>query len=231
LKILIVSRAISYMSTDVYDLPKIFKPALDSLFALKKRKRWTVDIIFLNHRGIYTSESKGLKFSWLYETMPTFMHEARRIALSHGYTHLMIVEPDIVLPKNALIELMGTLKDCNIAVGIYPERPSKIKDFSRRGQPLNGWLVCMPWNKNSRAEMAIARRKSFLVEGCAGFGCVLMNTESISWCSFPQRDLSGNGPDFGFYESARANGLKIYANPNVRCGHIENNGKIIRGPP
>jgi len=231
-KILIVSRALSYKSEKVYDIPNIFKPALDSLFTLKKHKDWTVDIIFLNYRGIYTPNSKGLKFSWIYETMPCFMHEATHIAITRGYDYLMIVEPDIVLPKNALNELMDTLADgCDIAVGIYPERPSKIKDFSRRGQPLNGWLVCMPWNKNPKAERNIARRLAFSIEGCAGFGCVLMGINAIQNCIFPQRGKYGDGPDFGFYERARALSLKVYANPNVRCGHIENDGKIIRGPP
>ena len=230
-KILIVSRALSYKSEKVYDIPDIFKPALDSLFTLKKHKDWTVDIIFLNHRGIYTPDSKGLKFSWIYESMPYWIYEARRIAISGIYDYLLIVEPDIVLPKHALNKLMDLLLDgCDIAVGIYPERPSKIKNFSRRGQPLNGWLVCMPWNKNPKAEMGIARRKPFEIDGCAGFGCVLMKVRTIERCSFPRRDLNDNGPDFAFYEAARYVCLKIYAHPNVRCGHIENDGKIIRGP-
>jgi len=232
LKILIVSRAISYMSEDVYDLPKIFKPAFDSLFTLKKRKDWKVDIMFLNH-AVFTPKSKGLRFSWLYESMPSFMMETTNIAIPRNYQYLMIAEPDIVLPKDAIIRLIDTinLRKCDIAVGIYPERPSKVKDFSRRGQPLNGWLVCMPWNKNPKAEMGIARRKSFPVDGCAGFGCVLMNHKAMNECRFPSRGKDGDGPDFGFYENARVLKLKIYANPNVRCGHIENNGKIIRGPP
>ena len=230
-KILIVSRAISYEAKNVYDLPKIFKPALDSLFTLQKHKSWIVDIIFLNYAGRCTPHTKGLKFSWLYEAMPAFMSEAQSIANKKAYDCLMIVEPDIVLPKSALINLMDTLKDCDIAVGIYPERPSKIKDFSRRGQPLNGWLVCMPWNKNPKAERNIARRSTFSVEGCAGFGCVLMSRQAIIRCRCPSRGKNDDGPDFGFYENARALHLRVCANPNVRCGHIENNGKIIRGPP
>ena len=73
--------------------------------------------------------------------------------------------------------------------------------------------------------MSIIRNKPFEIEGCAGFGCVLMSVKAIERCSFPRRDLHGNGPDFAFYEAARAVCLKIYANPNVRCRHIENNGK------
>lgn len=232
MRILIVSRAVSYMSKKVYDVPDIFKPARKSIFALKKLKNWTVDILFLNYSGIYNPKTKNMRFSWIYEAMPSFMFETIRMATKGKYDFVMVVEPDIILPQDALINLMHTfiVHNCDIAIGIYPERPSKVKNFARKGQPLNGWLVCMPWNNNPKAEMDITRRHPFEIEGCAGFGCVLMNTKLMRMCSFPQRDTNGNGPDFAFYESARSIGLKIYANPDVRCGHIENNGKIIRGP-
>lgn len=227
IKILIVYRITTYQSSKVYDLPKAFRLSFISLFDLCKGKDWSVDMFMLNH---YKFEPDiPLQFGWIYESMPSFLEIARTVAKAGNYDYLFITEPDIILPENCLINLVETKAD--IAVGIYPERPSKIGDwFNREGQPPNGWLVCMPWNRNRGAEKAVAQRKTFKLTGCAGFGCVLLNRESLDKISFPQRDTAGNGPDFGFYQKAREQNLNILCNPNIRCKHIELDGTIIEGP-
>jgi len=228
MRFLIVCRITSFQSEKVYDLPKIWKPALESILNLHKDKDWKVDIFMLNYHK-YPPDIP-LQFDWIYESMPAFLEIARKIALEGGYDYLFIVEPDIVLPKDTLIEFLK-VSDWDIITGIYPERPSKVGSWSnRRGQPPNGWLICMPWNRNPQAEKSIAERKSFIVTGCAGFGCVLLRRKAFMNISFPSRDRVGNGPDFGFYEDARNKNLNILCCPNIRCGHIENDGTIIEGP-
>jgi len=227
MKILIVYRITTYQHEKVHGLPRSFKPAFDSILNLDKKKEWEVDILMLNHYA-YPPDAP-LKFSWIYESMPSFFNVLLNFV---WYKYILVVEPDIILPNDALIKLIETNAD--IVSAIYPERPSKVKNFPRGNQPSNGWLVSMPWNANPHAEISIAQRIPFKITGCAGFGCVLLTDRAMSLVvPFPSRDKNGkgsNGPDFAFYEKARNQNLNIICNPNIRCKHIEDDGTIIEGP-
>jgi len=229
MRILIVYRITSYNSENIYDLPRTFKPSLDSVLRLKKQKNWKVDIFMFNYHKYKPDDP--LKFSWIYESMPTFLDNARKVALLGNYDAMLFVEPDIILPQDALIRFFSGCPAWDIMAGIYPERPSKIGNWTNRGgQPPNGWLVCMPWNQNPEAERAIAQRRLFKLTGCAGFGCIMLKRKALKLVQFPSRDTADNGPDFGFYQDARKRNLNILCNPNIKCKHIESDGTIIEGP-
>jgi len=216
---------ITYNHDVVYGLRAVYKKALNSWLDMKKPKDSQVDVIFVN-RHKHKVQRAGEAGYW--EDMTTAYKLTQNIAIQHGYDYLLIVDPDMILPQEALIKLIETGGD--VITCLVPERPSKIGSWGTRGnQPSNGWLVCMPWNKNKKAEMAIAQRKVFYITGCGGGGCTLLNRKAIESNLFDWI-LRRNSPDFSMWENARRKNLITVCNPNIRCKHIEPDGTIVEGP-
>lgn len=225
MKILMMCRMITYNRTIVYGLNRHYLKALHSWLALSKPKDSQVDLIMVN-RHKHKEQKAGAMGYW--EDMTYSYQLTNNIAKKEGYDYLLILDPDMILPQNALIKLIATKGD--VVTAIFPERPSKIGGWkTREGQPPNGWLQCMPWNKNKKAEDAIRENRIFHVTGCGGGGCTLLNRKAIESNLFVW-SLKKNSPDFSMWINARRSRLVTLCNPTIKCKHIEPNGVIIEGP-
>lgn len=135
--------------------------------------------------------------------------------LCPGATHLFFTEMDMILPKNAIVDLLEM--DVDIATGIYFLRGGD-------GQPCLYKKVITtrenPW-VHTPVSM-FPTYENFRVD-CPGFGCVLFKRKVFETVKFPWFDLAEGkyGSDMYFYTKAKDAGLEVWANPKVMCDQID----------
>ena len=144
-----------------------------------------------------------------------------RAAVDGGFDYCLMVDSDIVLPVDALANLLDPQAD--VVLGAYRE-----KRFMDRGRYLNvhrhtptDYVLesCMT------AEELDCPWPRVTVKG-GGTGCLMVSVAALRalpepWFEFVEY---GNGEclseDLYFCEKARANGLTVWADTRVRCGHV-----------
>lgn len=141
------------------------------------------------------------------------LNKARKFALAEGYDYLLSLEWDIVPPPHALLTLMSN--DADVAVGLYPERPSKVHTLGGK------LLVCNPGNSIPEAEEKVKLGMPFqITHGDAGLGCVLVNQKVME--NHPFKWVRG------WYQEMYKKGLKVVLDPRVLCYHVDRDGSIIK---
>ena len=137
------------------------------------------------------------------------------MALKKGCDYIWFIDTDMVIPPNALEELIGMNKD--IASGVYfiksPPYTPLIRD------ELDGkYLFREDINFNEISECA-----------GVGLGCCLINADVFKKLEFPWFKLdwvkwggttNQISEDLYFCKEARKKGFKIHVNTGVICGHI-----------
>jgi len=224
MKIIIIYRMITFSGNRVYTLNSNYKKAFDSILDLEKPENSQVDIILINSH--VEPERGGDEGLW--DCLLEMYDRMQRYARENYYDYMFIVDPDVIFPKNALIDLIVTNAD--VACGLVPERPSKVKDWHRAGRPPNGWAISMPWNKNHESVEGIRKNKLFRVTGSGSEASTLLNRRAIDTTGLFIRTRYSNSPDFTFWDNARKANLICLCNPNIRCKHMEADGTIIGGP-
>lgn len=136
-------------------------------------------------------------------------------------THLFLTESDMILPKDAIVNLLKLDKDA--ASGIY---------FLRGGQgtpclfmPAKATHANNPYGHTQVT--AFPEDKPFKI-GCPGLGCVLIKRKVFETLKPPWFDLKesddkgrGWGSDMYFYYHLRQAGFECWVAPSVKCDQIE----------
>lgn len=148
-------------------------------------------------------------------------------ALDGKYDYVLMVDSDIVLPKDALACL--TWWHLDIVLGAYPRKddPSKSEAFLDLGIDFEDqYRVTIDSMKNSKHSLV-------KIKG-GGFGCALINTEVFRKIGYPyfkyvvydteNRFLS---EDLYFCIKAKNAGYDIFLDNRVLCGHIAK--KVVEG--
>ncbi len=156
--------------------------------------------------------------------------------LQTDFTHLLFVDSDMIIPKNALMKLLSNGKD--VVTGLYFQKKEPFFPVigKRLGDRLE-WLV--DYQQNSLIE----------VEYC-GMGCLLIKREVLE-TMLPKIEVIDGIPQFFRYsknftediyfcDKVRENGFTIFCDTTVKCGHIrqtsvteadfiKSKGKIVTG--
>jgi hypothetical protein len=137
------------------------------------------------------------------------------LALEHC-THVFLTESDMCLPDATIVDLLAL--DKPIASGIYFLR-------NGNGQPcLYKRMVGLPANPYAQTPLTIfPLEQPFRLDGCPGFGCVLIKREVFEKMSKPWFDIKQghHGSDLYFYTNAVKAGFEVWIDPRVRCGQVE----------
>ena len=153
------------------------------------------------------AQSKGAPVEWVRNTLA-------RMCLDGNYTHLMMMDSDIVPPEN-IVEL---LLECD-----HPMAAAIVPIY------IAGKIVSNVRIEIDGAEVFMERcpsDKPFLVKA-AGTGCVLIAREvfeRIPWPWFEyHEEFDGTriGEDIDFSMKAAKYGLQYMAHPKALCGHIK----------
>jgi hypothetical protein len=154
----------------------------------------------------------GIKFKVRLER-GTIVHMARehlaKYAIENGFTHVFWLDADMVFQPWILKYLFDTGKE--FISGVYRGRHGEEHNFTL-------YEKSEPWTLYKTIPDDI-----FEIAAC-GFGCVLMETrllkeidELFNACFLPSEGL---GEDISFCKRMIIAGNKMYANPEVRLGHI-----------
>lgn len=162
----------------------------------------------------------------------TARNRIARIALDRKADFVLMIDNDVVLPKDALQNLLNDRKD--VTLGIYAHRDT---DNIYRGRT----CVCKLYDENGKkhfnypleSEYSEQEIKSLRESGQykvqihgGGMGCALIMTEVFNRIDYPWYDWTnykGGGmlsEDLYFCENCRKHGIPIYTDTRVVCGHM-----------
>lgn len=138
-------------------------------------------------------------------------------ALSGGYDHVLMVDSDIIIPSNALLNMLESPVD--VCFGVYPRKNTETGETELFKD--NSFDFKNRYTVNELDEMESHRIK---VKG-GGFGCVLIKTEVFKNLSYPWFEYMSYDNDTFLSEDlcfcVRASvHYSFEADTRVRCGHI-----------
>lgn len=164
----------------------------------------------------------------------TARNHIAQMAINKGVDYVLMVDNDVVLPHDALINLLDDPKD--VCLGYYAHRDS---DNIYRGrtcvcklqQPDGGYYFNYPLESEYTAEelkdlKASGTYKQAIHGG--GMGCAFIRTDVFQEINYPWYDWinyndSNRGmlsEDLYFCEQCKGHGIPIYTDSRVGCGHI-----------
>ena len=140
-----------------------------------------------------------------------------RWALEANCSHLLMVDSDMVLPENAIADLMSNETD--VCLGYY------VRGTSDDGRTNVAKLGSSNDDCYMASELA-ALSPSIVPVKSGGFGCALIRTSvfrRIPQPWFVYRDYvggSGLSEDYDFCKKCHEAGISVYVDTRVACGHI-----------
>lgn len=137
-------------------------------------------------------------------------------AVQLGYDWLLMVDSDVLVPRNTLLRLTQTTGA--VCLGCYPRRHTQngVVELFRTGQ--KDYVETF-----TSAELDLIQAP-FEVKG-GGFGCAMIRVEALRalpkpwfrYVEYPNGAVLSE--DNYFCGQVRASGRKVFADPQVRCGH------------
>ena len=162
----------------------------------------------------------------------TARNRIARIALDRGVDYVLMVDNDVVLPKDALVNLLDDPKD--VCLGIYAHRDT---DNIYRGRT----CVCKLLTENGTRYKNYPLESEYTAEEIdslkdkgeykvrihgGGMGCAFIKTDVFDRTKYPWYDWANYkdggmlSEDLYFCENCRKNSIPIYTDTRVKCGHL-----------
>lgn len=138
----------------------------------------------------------------------------KELFLKGGYDHLLFIEPDIMLPKDAISLLLSREKDIisgvylsNMRIGDRYELSPCLFDFADEG-----FVRVM--------EMREVLDDRLIEVSCAGLGCALISRDVLECVDFRFFERSMAGDNVAFFTDARSKGFEVFADTGVKCNRM-----------
>ena len=155
-------------------------------------------------------------------------------SLDLGVDYVLMVDNDVVLPKDALINLLDDAKDVCLGYyahrdtdNIYRGRTCVCKLRMPDGQLYFNYPLDSEYTASELTELRNNGTYKLQIHG-GGMGCALIRTEVFREIDYPWYDWvnyrdSNRGmlsEDLYFCEQCKANQIRIYTDSRVACGHM-----------
>ena len=162
----------------------------------------------------------------------TARNRIAQMALDKKTDYVLMVDNDVVLPKDALINLTDDLKD--VCLGFYAHRDSDniyrgrtcvCKLLDENGARYFNYPLESEYTATELAEMKDKGEYKVRIHG-GGMGCAFIKTSLFEKINYPWYDwvnYKGRGmlsEDLYFCEQCKANSILIYTDTRVNCGHM-----------
>jgi hypothetical protein len=149
---------------------------------------------------------------------------AREIFLAGRYDAFMVVESDIIPPKDAIKKLAAM--DTDLAYGVYRFRLSNVINIFEMypGKPRNVGesLSIRPGRLEAAVEAGITKCSG------AGFGCIMIKRHVLEVIEFKTYwPKNGSYCDTPFTKDAMRHGFEQMADMSIICGHKDEHGQIL----
>lgn len=188
-------------------------------------------------KSIYDLETSGLDVSFEYVRgydCATARNRIAQMALDKKTDYVLMVDNDVVLPKDALISLLENPVD--VCLGYYAHRDS---DNRYRGRS----CVCKLYDENGNKHFNYPLESEYTADELkelkdngqfrvqihgGGMGCAFIKTDVFNrikypwydWVNYANEHRGMLSEDLYFCEGCRKNSIPIYTDTRVNCGHI-----------
>ena len=152
--------------------------------------------------------------------------------LDMGVDYVLMVDNDVVLPKDALLNLLDDPKD--VCLGYYAHRDSDnvyrgrtcvCKLLTPNGTRYFNYPLDSEYSGEELAELSAKGEYKIRIHG-GGMGCALIKASVFSRISYPWYDwvnYKSKGmlsEDLYFCEQCKKASILIYTDTRVNCGHM-----------
>lgn len=164
----------------------------------------------------------------------TARNKIAKQAQDEGTDYVLMVDNDVVLPSDALLNLMDDPKD--VCLGFYAHRGRDnlyngktcvCRLLRPDGKKYHNYPLESEYTGEEMVAMREAGEYKVRIHG-GGMGCALIRTDVFSRIEYPWYDwvnyADGNrgmlSEDLYFCEQCKKNGIWIYTDTRVSCGHL-----------
>lgn len=162
----------------------------------------------------------------------TARNRIARLSLDKGYEYVLMVDSDMVLPKDALVNLLDDTRDVTLgycarrgANGVYNGQTCIFKLLNADGVRCKSYLPEDAYRADEIAALNAKGEYKVRVHG-GGMACALINTDVFNRTKYPWYDWANYkdggmlSEDLYFCENCRKNSIQIYTDTRVNCGHM-----------
>lgn len=164
----------------------------------------------------------------------TARNKCAQLAVNLDTDYLLMVDNDVVLPKNALELLLDEAEEVNLGYyahrgddNLYNGRTSACKLLDENGKAYYNYPLESEYTAEEMKAMIAEGKKKVRIHG-GGMGCAFIRTEVFRKASYPWFDWVNYGDsnrgmlseDLYFCEVCRSFGIPVHTDVRVGCGHL-----------
>lgn len=162
----------------------------------------------------------------------TARNKIARLAINGGYDYVLMVDNDVVLPKDALVNLLDDPKDVCLGYyahrdtdNIYRGRTCVCKLLTADGVRYKNYPLESEYTAEEIAALKAKGDYKVRIHG-GGMGCALIKTDVFERTKYPWYDWANYkdggmlSEDLYFCENCRKNSIPIHMDTRVNCGHM-----------
>lgn len=162
----------------------------------------------------------------------TARNKIARIAINGGYDYVLMVDNDVVLPKDALVNLLDDPQDVCLGYyahrdtdNIYRGRTCVCKLLTADGVRYKNYPLESEYTAEEIAALKAKGNYKVRIHG-GGMGCAFIKTDVFNRTKYPWYDWANYkdggmlSEDLYFCENCRKNSIQIYTDTRVNCGHM-----------
>lgn len=158
----------------------------------------------------------------------TARNSIAQMAMDLGTDYVLMVDNDVVLPRDALINLLDDPKD--VCLGYYAHRDTDNVYRGRTCVCKLGWYNYPLESEYTAAELDELRDQGSFKQEIhgGGMGCALIRTDVFrrlrypwyDWVNYADDHRGMLSEDLYFCEQCKNNQIRIYTDTRVGCGHM-----------
>lgn len=186
-------------------------------------------------KSIYDVDPAGNELSFEFVRgydCATARNNIAKLALDLRTDYVLMVDNDVILPKDAIVNLTENIKD--VCLGYYAHRDTDnvyrgrtciCKLYNGNGEKYFNYPLESEYTASELASLKQAEEYKIQIHG-GGMGCAFINTDVFYKLKYPwydwvnYRNKGMLSEDLYFCEGCRKNGIAIYADTRVNCGHV-----------
>lgn len=199
-------------------------PTFENIFPDTYKSIWDLD------RGAYTAD---FEFVRGYDCA-TARNRIASLAIDRDYDRVLMVDNDVVLPKDALLNLMDEAVDVCLGYyahrgveNLYSGRVSICKYLNELGFPHFTYPPESEYTAKEMAELKAKGEKKLRIHG-GGMGCALIRVGLLKeleypwfdWVNYQDRSIGMLSEDLYFCEKCKQANVPVHTDARVGCGHL-----------
>lgn len=162
----------------------------------------------------------------------TARNKIARLAIERNVDYVLMVDNDVVLPKDALVNLLDDPKDVCLgyyahrdADNIYRGRTCVCKLLTDGGVRYKNYPLESEYTGEEMSALRARGEYKVRIHG-GGMGCALIKADVFNRTKYPWYDWANYkdggmlSEDLYFCENCRKNSIQIYTDTRVNCGHM-----------